>query len=115
MSLIDSGRKPPLPPNIASAYGQTYGSNTSNNYNEYLTSSQLAPPQQQPSNEIVVVQTILNQVNNALSQIACIILSSDLREKESFSFNFDVHNTFQTQSDYIKESLDAKIWIHCNE
>merc|ERR1719464_1249233 len=113
MNLGDSGRKPPLPPYGQSAYDNNAVTNTNQyNVNDYLAVQQ---QQQQPSNEIVVIQTILSQTTNALSQIACIILSADLSEKESFSFNFDVHNPFQTQADYIKESLDAKIWIHCND
>lgn len=82
MSLYDSGagRKPPLPSNQLAQQQPSY--TNYNNNDEYL--------QQQPSNEIVIVETIPNN-NNGIGEIGCIILSTDLREKESFSFNFTVH------------------------
>eukprot|EP01084_Bolivina_argentea_P297576 512683_1 len=101
MSLYDSGvgqhRKPPLHSN---QYNNMNDNNNNNNNNsEYNWTNEY------------VIASVINSDNAIMNEIGCIILSCDLHEKESFSFNFSVDNPFEAQSDYIYSSLNNRIWI----
>merc|ERR1719464_170151 len=80
-----------------------------------------APPTTNPAsnmemaqmNDIAIVQTIPNN-ESEVNEIACIIISGEtghLRETQSFSVNFSVHNSFEGQADYIRDCLDGRVWI----
>eukprot|EP01083_Nonionella_stella_P211987 765956_1 len=111
MSFFDTGvgRKPPLP---SSQLPQPTSYGDYNNNNEYLTGNPLGSLP--PTNEVVIVHLIPNN-NNTVAQIACIILSNDLQERESFSFNYTAHESFAPHADYIYSSLNNRIWIVTDE
>eukprot|EP01084_Bolivina_argentea_P248428 415561_1 len=79
------------------------------NYND-INNQQYVP--QQPI-EYVVVHIIPNTDNTTINQFGCIILSSQLNEKESFSLNFSHHesNSFDSQSVSIYNTLNQRVWI----
>ena len=102
MNLYGSSvnRKPPLPSTNTTSYSP-------NNYQD--TQTNYVP--QAISTETVILHIIPNE-NNTLSQIACIVLSTDCHERESFSFNFDIDdNSFETQADYIYNTLTDRKWL----
>ena len=104
MSQYDPGvrSKPPL-----SSQQQTYNNNNNNNNNNDYNNNY----GQESSNVETVILNVLPNERNEIGQIACIFLSNDGSEKESFSFNFDINNPFENQADYICDRLDNLQWF----
>lgn len=93
MSQFDPGRKPPI-------------SQSTNVYNDYNISRQ---------NDLeTIILTVIPNDSNCVDQIACIILSSDGTEKESFSFK-NMNQVFDNQADYLHDRLNDAQWFITEE
>ena len=100
MSHYDpTGRKPPI---SSTSITQQQPQQTYNN--DYNLSSSC-------SNVETIILTVIPDSLNQVDQIACIILSSDGTERESFSFKFDMNHPFDQQADYLKDRLNNAQWF----
>ena len=100
-------KKPPLHSNvITQPQQQTY-----NDFNITSTSRQNNNNNNNNNVETVILTVIPNGLKQ-VDQIACIILSSDGTERESFSFKFDqMNNPFDNQADYLQDRLNDAQWF----
>jgi len=106
MSQYDPGVVRSKPPISNNNNNNTYNNNNNNDYNDYG---------QELSNVETVILTVVPNERQEIGQIACIFLASDGSEKESFSFNFDTNNSFESQAVYICDRLDNLQWFTTDE
>mmetsp|Transcript_28279 Transcript_28279/g.46479 ORF Transcript_28279/g.46479 Transcript_28279/m.46479 type:complete len:586 (-) Transcript_28279:70-1827(-) len=67
--------------------------------------------QQPPPSSTVIVSIVPNE-QNTLREIACIVLSADYLEKESFSFTFRAsHECFRERSQFVFNALHNAQWV----